>query len=118
MGSEQTRQGRRSKYAPLGTYLRGRPDARVILTPATIAILLGIPLPPSARTPGWWHNRAHGGAQARAWLGAGWRVDGVQRGGAVTFVRAADVAGPTKLPAAAQRSTPTTHCRSQPDVPR
>ena len=87
---DRVRWVRASKYAPLGAYLRGRPDARVTLSRATIAVILGRPLPPSARTPDWWHNRAHDGVQARAWLGAGWRVEGVQRsGGAVTFIRAA-----------------------------
>ena len=84
------RRARASKYAPLGAYLRGRPDARITLSPATIAVILGVPLPPSARTPDWWHNRPRAGAQARAWFDAGWRVEGVQRsGGAVTFIRAA-----------------------------
>ena len=94
--TEPRRHGRTRKYAPLGAYLRGRPDARVTLSPATIAVLLGTPLPPSARTPDWWHNRPHDGVQARSWLDAGWRVKRVQRsGGAVTIVRAGDAAAGT-----------------------
>ena len=86
-----THRGRASKYAPLGAYLRSRPGTRVTLSAATIAVILGAPLPPSARTPDWWHNRPRGGDQARSWLAAGWRVAGVARGGgAVTFVRVTD----------------------------
>ena len=82
--------GRTSKYAPIGVYLRGRSDARVTLSAATITVILGAALPPSARTPDWWHNRPHAGSHARSWLDAGWRVADVARGsGAVTFVRAA-----------------------------
>ena len=81
---------RTSKYAPLGAYLKGRTDARVTLSLAAIVVLLGVPLPASARAPGWWHNRPRDGSQARSWLEAGWCVAGVERnGGAVTFIRAA-----------------------------
>ncbi len=87
---ERGRTSRTSKYAPLGVYLRGRSDSRITLSAATITVILGAPLPSSARTPDWWHNRLHGGSHARSWLDAGWRVVDVARGsGAVTFVRAA-----------------------------
>jgi DNA-binding transcriptional regulator YiaG len=65
-----------SKYWPLFEYLRLSEQDEITLTLAEIEALLGLDLPPSARTTrGWWSNRSSGSLQASAWMGAGYQVE-------------------------------------------
>jgi hypothetical protein len=73
-----------SKYAPLATYLQGTPDTldAVTLSFAQIAHMLGTPLPTSAfKHRAWWSNQTKTAQrpQAQAWIGAGFRVDGLDQ---------------------------------------
>jgi hypothetical protein len=72
-------------YAALGHYLAGaRPPVTLIFV--DIERVIGRPLPASARRhrPWWANDPSH--SQARAWLGAGWRVLSVDlNAGRVTF---------------------------------
>jgi hypothetical protein len=81
----------RSKYSPLLHYLVGRDEVAVRLSFRRIEEILGVKLPPSARTyQFWWANDTTGNhAQAQAWLQAGRRVtmlDLIEQ--RVVFVRA------------------------------
>ena len=79
-----------SKYEPLQRTLEQRPgDEVVALTMAEITALVG-GLPPSADQPAWWAN-SPGHVQARAWLQAGRRVQGVRPGDEVVFSAASRV---------------------------
>ena len=67
-----------SKYQSLNTYLRQQHQDTVTLTFTAIEAMLGIPLPPSARTQrAWWSNRSRGAVQAQAWMAAGYHVQTV-----------------------------------------
>lgn len=67
-----------SKYYPLFQYLNQHPHGELTLTLASIATLLGTPLPASAHTQrGWWSNRSRGAVQANAWMQAGYHVETV-----------------------------------------
>ncbi len=67
---------RRSKYWPLFNHLRGSGQDEVRLTFTEIESLLGLTLPPSARTKrGWWSNRSKGALQALAWMEAGYHME-------------------------------------------
>jgi hypothetical protein len=75
------------KYDPLAAYLAALPADEVTLTFAAIERIIGAALPVSAWARTWWANTG-GTPQARAWLGAGWRVAAVNFSlEAVTFVR-------------------------------
>ena len=76
------------KYLPLQRHLAAVVGDTVRLTFAEVEALLGAALPPSARQrSAWWANTA-GSFQARAWLAAGWRVQGLNRfEGTVSFAR-------------------------------
>ena len=66
----------RGKYRPLFDHLEnGREGDEWRADFSEIERILGFALPPSARRySAWWSNTGcH--SQARAWLGAGWRVD-------------------------------------------
>jgi hypothetical protein len=67
-----------SKYRPLEEFLakQGAEKKWCNLRFGEIEGILKFPLPPSARTHrGWWTNDPNGThVQARAWMGAGWRV--------------------------------------------
>jgi hypothetical protein len=74
-------------YDALGQHLAGA-SAPVTLSFAEIERVIGRPLPASARKhrPWWANDASH--SHARAWLGAGWRVIGVDlNAGRITFGR-------------------------------
>jgi hypothetical protein len=64
-----------SKYFPLHQYLLSREGPSFRLTFEDIEEILGIPLPPGARSHrAWWGNGTWGHSQSRSWLLAGWRA--------------------------------------------
>ncbi len=65
-----------SKYYPLLDYLQHCGEEQTTLSFAMLEILLGMPLPPSARhRKNWWSNRDSPSAlQAVAWIAAGYQV--------------------------------------------
>ena len=78
---------RPGKYGPIGDFLAGLPEEQAAceLEFAQLELLLGMPLPPSARLNWFWH-KDEPASHARAWLDHGWR--GELAGGArVRFVR-------------------------------
>jgi DNA-binding XRE family transcriptional regulator len=65
-----------SKYFPLHTYLNEQPLDELTLTLSEIELMMGGPLPVSARTRrAWWSNRSRGAVQAQAWMEAGYHVE-------------------------------------------
>jgi hypothetical protein len=70
------------KYEPLTRYLKGLPRATWDASFEEIEDVLGSELPPSAyRHESWWSNAHRGNhSQAKAWLGAGWYIEKVDRG--------------------------------------
>jgi DNA-binding transcriptional regulator YiaG len=77
-----------SKYRPLFEHLRNAHTDEVTLFFAEIERLMGVPLPASAHSRGWWSNRGRGSLQAAAWLDAGYRVHDIDVDGQrVTFRR-------------------------------
>ena len=87
----EPKQERRSlKYIRLAAHLAAQPPEieRITLTLPEIEQIVGEELPANARFPSWWRNddrRMH----SRAWLTAGWRVDGIGGKAGVEFVRTA-----------------------------
>lgn len=83
--------GNLPKYEPLRRYLFAQSAERVTLTFAEIEVIIGAPLPASARHRMWWANlRDHQPMHMQAWWSAGWRVAGATvtaRPPAVTFER-------------------------------
>ena len=83
------KQERRSlKYIRLAAHLASQPPEvdRLTLSLPEIEDIVGEELPANARFPSWWRNddrRMH----SRAWLTAGWRVDGMGDKAKVEFVR-------------------------------
>jgi len=76
------------KYIRLAAHLASQPPdvERLTLTLPEIESIVGDELPSTARFPSWWRNddrRMH----SRAWLTAGWRVDGIGGEAEVEFVR-------------------------------
>ena len=94
------RTGRSSKYQPLADSLAALPAdvARITLRLQQIEMLLGAPLPPSARSRAFWTNARSawsGTVQARAWRRVGWRVAVFDyRAATVTFTRAGSAGEP------------------------
>ena len=90
MKTGDTRRRRSLKYIRLAAYLAGQTQSieRLEMSLGEIEAIVGERLPEGARFPSWWRNddrRMH----ARAWLTAGWLVDGmVAAEGRVVFVRA------------------------------
>lgn len=87
--SPRVRQRRSLKYIRLAAFFAGQPldVARISLSVAEIEGLVGQPLPGNARFPSWWRNDEHK-MHSRAWLTAGWQVDGMDaETGVVTFKR-------------------------------
>lgn len=82
--------GRPSKYAPVGQYLQASTSDRVDLSYKQIEEMVGEPLPPSAHN----HRAAWSNSTQNTWplmgqvRAAGWKVDSVQMGSKVVFVRA------------------------------
>ncbi|NJM41245.1 MAG: helix-turn-helix domain-containing protein [Anaerolineae bacterium] len=84
-----------SKYHPLFAYLRDHELDEVALTFNQIEKLIGERLPEGAKIErGWWGNRKAGGAHAKAWLNAGFKVKGLD-----LERRKVIFAKPNKLPA-------------------
>ena len=78
-------------YQPLADALERQSASTVTLTLAEIEALLGLPLPPSARTRSWWVDRSRHAAYRRLLAPLGWTVSEVRRRHgveAVTFVKA------------------------------
>jgi hypothetical protein len=75
------------KYYPLGQYLQNSKKSTELLTFSEITKILGSPLPCSALTyRQWWENdKIH--SQSKAWINAGWKVDHVNFGINVTFIK-------------------------------
>ena len=62
------------KYDPLREFLRSLEQDEITLSFTEIEDIIAAPLPPSARRHrAWWTNN-DSMPQARAWLGAGWKV--------------------------------------------
>lgn len=80
-----------SKYAPLAQFLTEQANTRneISLSFERVEEIIETDLPPSARKHNaWWANDATTHPQAQQWLGAGWRVSGVDmRNETVTFER-------------------------------
>lgn len=65
------------KYDPLREYLARQPHSPVVLSFERIEGIIAAELPPSAHLHRafWGNDRTH--VHAAAWLGAGWKVQGV-----------------------------------------
>lgn len=64
-----------TKYYPLFAYLKVQAQDELILSVTEVEQLLGVALPPTARTQrAWWSNRSTGAVQSRAWIDAGYHV--------------------------------------------
>jgi DNA-binding transcriptional regulator YiaG len=76
-----------SKYFPLFELLQKSTEDRLEMTFQEIEAILGRPLPKSARrSNAFWSNRSKGALQAKAWMSAGYHVQGVDLdSGIVTF---------------------------------
>ena len=78
------------KYYPLQLHLAAQPGDAITLTFTQIEQIIGAPLPPSAYVRTWWANQRgqRGHSPARAWQGAGWRVQAADMPArTVTFTR-------------------------------
>ena len=64
------------KYEPLAAYLTDAREDVWVASFSEVEVVLGFPLPPSARNHReWWGNQRGGGhSQARGWQDAGWQV--------------------------------------------
>jgi hypothetical protein len=79
-----------AKYDPLHEQLASRTESVLKLSSAEIERILGEPLPASARKhQAWWANEFEGShVEARAWLDAGYRTQGLDLNGeTIDFVR-------------------------------
>jgi hypothetical protein len=73
--STKSRFSTKSKYYRLHLYFRRANGTSKSLSFAEVEEVLGLPLPPGARSSrAWWGNSRSGHPQSRAWLLAGWRV--------------------------------------------
>ncbi len=81
--------GRRSKYAPVGDYLRSVTSDRVDLSYKQIEEMIGGPLPPVAHDwrTAWANSESNTWPMMRQVLAAGWKVESVQMGSKVVLVR-------------------------------
>jgi len=70
------------KYEPLEKHLRRQKAEAVPVTFEEIERIIGTKLPPSARKyQAWWANDGAHHVNARAWLNAGYRTEGLDIGG-------------------------------------
>lgn len=77
-----------AKYGPLKAFLLSRPYGRVTLSFREIEDILATTLPPSARKHDEWWANTDSHIQARTWMDAGWRTEGLSIGREiVTFSR-------------------------------
>jgi 5-methylcytosine-specific restriction protein A len=75
------------KYDPLQQYLESSKEKSERLSFSQLTIILKTPLPESASIyRAWWANDVTH-THAKAWLNAGWKVDNVNLGSDVTFIR-------------------------------
>lgn len=75
-----------NKYRGLEVYLSKREDSHIKLSFREIEQLIGDKLPRSAhKYAAWWANGGH--PHAQAWLSSGWRVDKVNFGESVEFIK-------------------------------
>jgi hypothetical protein len=75
-----------SKYFPLHKFLleHERHAAGFSMSFSKIEVILGISLPPGARSNrSWWGNGTWGHSQSRSWLLAGWRAVNVDVNGEI-----------------------------------
>jgi len=71
-----------TKYHPLFEHLLFSGQGRLSMTFSEIEVVIGAPLPPSARRrEEWWSNSPSGHSQARAWLRANYRTSHVNLAG-------------------------------------
>lgn len=76
-----------SKYYPLENYLKKSQKQKETLKYEEIEKILGFTLPKSGyKHRQWWENGG-GHTQANSWLNAGWKVDVVDMGEVVTFIK-------------------------------
>ncbi|WP_145047873.1 hypothetical protein [Paenibacillus xylanexedens] len=74
-----------SKYFPLENYLN---QVSITLTYSELEEILGFVLPKTAyKREQWWENNTMNHTQANSWLNAGWKVEKVNLGVDVTFIR-------------------------------
>ncbi|WP_426332678.1 DUF7662 domain-containing protein [Paenibacillus silvae] len=75
------------KYDPLNEYLRSK--VTLTLTYTDIENIIGSKLPDNAyKDRTWWGNTSNvTRVQAQSWLKAGWKVEKVQLGEHITFIR-------------------------------
>ena len=76
-----------SKYSAFKEYLKRSQKQKEILTYNEIEEILGFELPESAHNYRQWWENGGGHTQANAWLEAGWKVDSVDLGSYVTFIK-------------------------------
>ncbi|WP_339309738.1 hypothetical protein NZ043_27320 [Paenibacillus sp. FSL k6-2145] len=76
-----------NKYDPLNEYLCSK--VTLTLTYADIEYIIGSKLPESAfKDRTWWGNTTNATrVQAHSWLKAGWKVEKVNLGENITFIR-------------------------------
>jgi hypothetical protein len=76
------------KYEPLARFLRTEAFETRSLSFNEVEAILGAPLPPSARCrPEWWSNNPTGHVNAQAWLGAGYKTEGLDLAGETVVFR-------------------------------
>ena len=78
-------------YTILGRYLNISKEKVVTLSFEDIEVLIGEVLPDSAYFHrAWWGNNNKGHSQAGAWLDVGWRIQSVDLGNKVIFIKTTD----------------------------
>lgn len=77
------------KYLKLGEFLSSQNTSSITLTMKEIEQILGFTLPNSSnKYTAWWSNEQEGShTQAKSWMQFGWKVDKLEIGKEVTFIR-------------------------------
>ena len=85
--SREPKERRSLRYIRLAAWLADKPQDvdTITLSHEEIEELIDESLPPVARFPSWWRNDARK-AHSRAWMTAGWQVEGLGSEG-VVFTR-------------------------------